>query len=77
MKSLPGFFSRWFAASLVLAVGASAADPDVRELVEQNRVLVEQVRAQPKQIDELRTRLDRTDEPAAPAPAIPAAESRR
>ncbi|MEJ1973943.1 MAG: hypothetical protein WDM96_16210 [Lacunisphaera sp.] len=56
---------------------AFAADPDVRELVEQNRQLVEQVRAQQKQIDELRTRLDRIDEPPAPATALPGADSAR
>jgi hypothetical protein len=77
VKSLPGFFSRWSAASLTLAVTAFATEPDVKELVEQNRVLVEQVRAQQKQIDELRTRLDRIDEPAAPAVALPAASPGR
>ncbi len=60
----------------MLAVSAFAAEPDVKELVEQNRVLVEQVRAQQKQIDELRTRLDRIDEPAAPA-ALPATDRSR
>ena len=51
---------------------------DVRALVEQNRQLVEQVRAQQKQIDELRTRLDRLDEPAGLRQPLPsAAESGR
>ncbi len=45
-------------------------------MAEQNRQLVEQIRTQQKQIDELRERLDRLD-PAAPAPRLntPAAES--
>jgi hypothetical protein len=79
VKSLLGFFSRWFAASLMLAVTAAAfaVDPEVKELIEQNRLLVEQVRAQQKQIDELRTRVDRINEPAEPVPALPAAESGR
>jgi hypothetical protein len=77
VKSFLGFYFRWFAASsLVLATSAFAADADVKELVEQNRQLVEQVRAQQKQIDELRHRLDRIDEPAAPV-QLPATESGR
>lgn len=73
MRDLPGTLLRWITASLVAAawgVPGRGAEPDVRELVEQNRVLVEQVRAQQKQIDELRQRLDRLDEPAAPARAL-------
>jgi len=41
--------------------------------VEQNRQLVDQVRAQQKQIDELRSRLDRLDEPGAPSRPLPSA----
>ena len=76
MKSFLGFYFRWFAASLTLATSAFATDADVKELVEQNRQLVEQVRAQQKQIDELRHRLDRIDEPTTPV-QLPAAESSR
>ena len=39
--------------------------------MEQNRQLVEQVHAQQKQIDELRSRLDRLDEASAPAQTLP------
>ena len=64
-------------AALVITV-SPAAETDVRALVEQNRQLVEQVRTQQKQIDELRTRLDRLDEPAGPRQPLPsAAESGR
>lgn len=60
------------------AAVSPAAETDVRALVEQNRQLVEQVRAQQKQIDELRSRLDRLDEPARPSRPLPsAAESGR
>ena len=76
VKSPSGFYSRSCAASLLLAVTAFGAETDVKELVEQNRVLVEQVKAQQKQIDELRSRLDRLDEPAAPV-HLPSAESGR
>ncbi len=54
-----------------------AEDPGMKALVEQNRQLVEQVRAQQKQIDDLRSRLDRLDDPARPAPAPARAESDR
>ena len=63
-------------ASLALAATAFGADADVKELVEQNRLLAEQVRAQQKQIDELRSRLDRMDEPASPV-KLPSGESDR
>ncbi len=59
---------------MALASAAFAVEPDVKELVEQNRLLQEQVRAQQKQIDELRVRLDRIDEPA-PAPTGAASAS--
>jgi len=59
------------------AAVALAAQTDVSALVEQNRQLVEQVRAQQKQIDELRTRLDHLDEAAGPGRPLPAAESGR
>lgn len=63
-------FSRWssgsFAFGILAAATAMAADAEVRALVEQNRQLVEQVRAQQKQIDDLRARLDRID--VGPAP---------
>lgn len=54
-----------------------AAESEVRALVEQNRQLVEQVRAQQKQIDELRTRLDRMDDQAAPERPAAAGDSGR
>src|SRR6478609_992891 len=76
VKYPSGFFSRWCAASLLLAVSTFGADTDVKELVEQNRLLVEQVKTQQKQIDELRTRLDRIEEPAASV-HLPTAESSR
>ena len=53
-------------------LGASlAGQTDVSTLVEQNRQLVAQVRAQQRQIDELRSRLDRLDESASPAQPLP------
>jgi hypothetical protein len=74
-------FSRWSAASLLAALAAAialAGESDVKALVEQNRQLVEQVRAQQKQIDELKTRLDRLDETPGPVRPLPtAAESGR
>jgi len=76
VKFLPGFFSRCCASGLVLAVPAFGADTDVEELVKQNRLLVEQVQAQQKQIDELRSRLDHIDNPSA-APRLPSAETDR
>lgn len=76
MKSNPGFSPRWLVASLALAATAFGADADVKALVEQNRLLAEQVRAQQKQIDELRSRLDRMDEPATPV-KLPSNESGR
>ncbi len=55
-----------------------AGEIDVQTLVEQNRQLLEQVRAQQNQIDELRTRLDRLDKTPAPVqPLPPVAESGR
>lgn len=70
MKAFPRV-SRWCAANLAflfaVAAAVAASDTDVKALVEQNRQLVEQVKAQQKQIDELRTRLDRIDEPASSA----------
>ncbi len=81
MKSITRRFSRRCAASLLAALAAAvspAGETDVRALLDQNRQLIEQVRAQQKQIDELRTRLDRLDEPAGPRPPLPsAAESGR
>jgi hypothetical protein len=68
VKFLSGLFSRRLAASLLLATAAFGADADVKELVEQNRVLADQVRAQQKQIDELRSRLDHMNGAEAPAP---------
>lgn len=44
-----------------------AQETEVQALREQNRLLAEQVRAQQRQIDELRTRLDRLDDGPAPA----------
>ena len=51
----------------MLATAALGADADMKDLAEQNRLLAEQVRAQQKQIDELRSRLDHMNEPEAPA----------
>jgi hypothetical protein len=66
-----------FLAALAAAISL-AGQTDVTALVEQNRQLVEQVRAQQRQIDELRSRLDRIDAPGAPAAPLPsAAESGR
>ena len=62
---------------MLSAAVALAGQTDVSTLVEQNRQLVEQVRAQQKQIDELRTRLDHLDEAAGPGRPLPAAESGR
>ena len=76
MKSSPGFSPRWLVAALTLTATAFGADAGVKELVEQNRLLAEQVRAQQRQIDELRSRLDRMDEPAAPI-KLPTSESDR
>jgi hypothetical protein len=76
VKSYLGFSPRWLAAGLALTATAFGADAGVKELVEQNRLLAEQVRAQQKQIDELRRRLDRMDEPAAPI-KLPTSESNR
>lgn len=73
-------FLRWLAsAAVALAAGYVAAqETDVKTLVEQNHQLVEQVRAQQKQIDELRARLDRLDESTAtPASASSAGSSGR
>ncbi len=58
-------------AALAAAVSLTG-ETDVQTLIEQNRQLVEQVRAQQKQIDALRSRLDRLDETAAPVQALPA-----
>lgn len=55
-------------------VHAAEPAPDLKELVEQNRQLVEQVRAQQKQIDELRSRLDRIDDDA---PSVAVADTSR
>ena len=81
MKVVARGFSRWCAASLLAAWAVTVAipaEPDLPALVEQNRQLVEQVRAQQRQIDDLRTRLDHLDEPAGPRPPLPpAAESGR
>jgi hypothetical protein len=53
----------------LLATGPVAAeDADLKAVLEQNRQLVEQVRAQQKQIDELRSRLDHLDAPDVPRP---------
>lgn len=49
-------------AGWILASGAALAgadEGDVKTLVEQNRLLIQQLKAQQKQIDELRARLDR------------------
>ncbi len=54
-----------------------AQDPDVKALVEQNRQLVEQVRAQQKQIDDLRSRLDRMEPAETAHPLSYGAESDR
>lgn len=52
-------------AALGALAGATVrAQDDVKALQEQNRLLAEQVRAQQRQIDELRQRLDRIDQPA-------------
>ena len=62
---------------MLVGAAALAQDAEVKGLVEQNRQLVEQVRAQQKQIDELRTRLDHLDstDPVRPLPST--AESDR
>ncbi len=80
VRALPRSFSRWSAASVaaLLAVApAVAEDAEVKALLEQNRQLVEQVRAQQKQIDDLRSRLDRLDAPEASHPLASAASSDR
>jgi hypothetical protein len=59
---------------LLLAMPGLGAETDVEELVKQNRLLVEQVKAQQKQIDDLRSRLDHLDNTRA-APSLPARES--
>lgn len=76
MRSALRFYTCRFVASglVTLALGVSVAgQTDVSALVEQNRQLVEQVRAQQKQIDELRSRLDRLDETIAPSQPLPSA----
>lgn len=76
----PRRFSRWSVASLatLLAVASGVADDaDVKALVEQNRQLLEQVRAQQKQIDELRSRLDRMDATETTHPLSSSAASDR
>lgn len=77
VKATPRCFSRWFCASLacgaLATTGAVVAQTDVQALVEQNRQLVDQVRAQQKQIDDLRARLDRLDDSATPGRPLPSA----
>lgn len=60
---------------MLVSRDSAAQETDVLTLIEQNRQLVEQVRSQQRQIDELRARLDRIDEPAAP-PAATAGSGR-
>lgn len=62
-------FPRRLLANAIVALTVTcvmAQEADVNTLVEQNRQLVEQVRAQQRQIDELRSRLDRLDEASSP-----------
>lgn len=62
--------------SLVLAAAPlRAEDPALSQLLEQNHQLVEQVKAQQKQIDDLRARLERVEDNSAPAPASSASRA--
>ena len=76
MRSAFRIHARRTATSALLTLALCvpvAGQTDVSAIVEQNRQLVEQVRAQQKQIDELRSRLDRLDDTTAPGQPLPAA----
>lgn len=75
MKYPTRYFSCALCAVWTVISGAAlpaANDDDFYALVEQNRELRQQVGAQQKQIDELRTRLDRLEPSDRAEPAIPA-----
>jgi hypothetical protein len=72
-KTIPGFLLAgivWMPGGWP-AFAAEVAPPDVRELIDQNHQLLQQVQKQQQQIDELRERLDRMQNPALPAKSEP------
>lgn len=80
MKANPRCFSRRCIASVLALLASGVAfgqDTDIKTLVEQNRQLVEQVRTQQRQIDELRSRLDRMEDGPAPVTRSASSESDR